>query len=127
MKYTADKARAAGLLNVTAVERDFMTDGTGLPDASVGYAMLFNILHVENPLVLLHEVCRILTPGGKAGIIHWRTDIATPRGPSMDIRPSADDCRSWAENAGLVFVRNETLCCCSWHWGLVMQKPDQVC
>ena len=53
------------------------------PDASVDHAMLFNILHVEEPVGLLCEAMRVLVPGGKAGIIHWRTDLETPRGPSM--------------------------------------------
>lgn len=120
---TARKAEAAGLPNVTAEVRDFVADGCGVPDGQAGYAMLFNILHIDNPVGLLRETCRALAPGGRAGIIHWRTDVETPRGPSMPIRPSAEQCRAWGELAGLEFVRYESLCCCSWHWGLVMQRP----
>lgn len=25
--------------------------------------------------------------------------------------------------AGFEFVGSEALCCCSWHWGLVMRRP----
>ena len=85
--------------------------------------MLFNILHIENPVRLLQEALRVLSPGGTVGIIHWRCDIPTPRGPSLDIRPTPEQCRSWGEAAGLEFVRYESLCCCSWHWGLVMKRP----
>lgn len=120
---TSRKALSAGLSNVTALVRDFVGAGTGMPDAEAGYAMLFNILHLENPVALLREANRILAPGGKVGIIHWRNDIETPRGPSMPIRPSAEQCRAWGEAAGLEFVRYESLCCCSWHWGLVMKCP----
>jgi hypothetical protein len=26
------------------------------------------------------------------------------------------------ESGPLEFVRSESLCCCSWHWGLVMRR-----
>ncbi|MBE7465424.1 MAG: class I SAM-dependent methyltransferase [Planctomycetes bacterium] len=120
---TARKAEEAGLPNVTTKLRDFVADGCGVPEGYAEYAMLFNILHIENPVGLLKEAYRVLAPGGKAGIIHWRSDIKTPRGPSPDIRPSAEQCRVWGEQAGLNFDRYESLCCCSWHWGLVMSRP----
>ena len=71
---TKQKAEAAGLENVRTYVRDFVADGTGLPDASVQYVMLFNILHAERPEVLLREAYRVLAPGGKLGIIHWNYD-----------------------------------------------------
>ncbi|MCE9568191.1 MAG: class I SAM-dependent methyltransferase [Planctomycetes bacterium] len=119
----ASNAVDAGLRNVVAESRDILADGCGRPDGSLDYAMLFNILHVENPISLLREAHRVLKPNGMVGIIHWRRDIPTPRGPSPDIRPTAEECRSWGEAAGLQFVRYESLCCCSWHWGLLMRRP----
>jgi SAM-dependent methyltransferase len=122
---TARRAEAAGLANVTALVRDFVADGCGLPDGQAGYVMLFNILHIENPVGLLREAYRTLVPGGRVGVIHWRDDLETPRGPSLSIRPSAAQCRSWGEAAGLEFVRYESLRCCSWHWGLVLRRPAE--
>lgn len=119
---TVHKAEAAGLSNVVGVTRDFVLEGCGVPDGQAGYAMLFNILHIENPVGLLREAYRALAGGGKAGIIHWRSNLPTPRGPSLPIRPTAEQCREWAEEAGFEFIRCETLCC-SWHWGLVMRRP----
>lgn len=119
---TARKSAEAGLANVVVEERDVLLHGSGRPEESAAYAMLFNILHVEDPVELLREAHRILKPGGSIGIIHWRTDIPTPRGPSPVIRPQAAQCRSWAETVGFQYVRDELLCCCSWHWGLVMRK-----
>jgi ubiquinone/menaquinone biosynthesis C-methylase UbiE len=120
---TARNATDAGLENVVAVERDFVAAGCGQPDGSAAYTMLFNILHIENPVGLLREARRVLAPGGTAGVIHWRTDIPTPRGPSLDIRPKPETCRAWGEEAGLEFVRYESLCCCSWHWGMILNRP----
>ena len=64
------KASEAGLRNIHAVCRDFIMEGSGLPDNSCEYVMLFNILHAEYPLKILAEAKRILTLGGRAGIIH---------------------------------------------------------
>jgi ubiquinone/menaquinone biosynthesis C-methylase UbiE len=120
---TLRKAEEAGLSNVVGVVRDFVADGSGLPDRQAGRAMLFNILHFENPLRLLGEAYRVLAPSGEVAMIHWRSDIPTPRGPSLPIRPTAEQCRTWGEQVGFEFVRYEPLSCCSWHWGLVMRRP----
>ena len=80
---TRRHAEEAGLANVVVEERDFLADGCGRADGSVGYAVLFNILHVEEPVALLREAYRALVPGGRLGAIHWKHDPATPRGPSL--------------------------------------------
>lgn len=120
---TKAKVEAAGLSNVTVERRDFVSEGCGLKDSSVDHAMLFNILHIEDPVGLLSEAFRVLVPGGKVSIIHWRSDLETPRGPSLMIRPRPEQCRDWGEQAGFRFVRGETLLCCSYHYGLVIVRP----
>lgn len=55
---TAELVARSGVLNVRVEQRDFLADGCGRPDASAGYAMHFNILHVEDPVALLREVYR---------------------------------------------------------------------
>jgi len=99
------------LANVVGEERDFLADGCGRPDCTVGYAMLFNILHHEEPMALLREAYRALAPGGGLGAIHWKHDPATPRDSSPPIRPQLEESRRWAEQAGFTFVRGEDLCC----------------
>ena len=121
---TSEKARAAGLSNVIVEQRDFVRDGCGWADADADHAMLFNILHIEDPVGLLREARRALIPGGKVSVIHWRKDVETPRGPSLAIRPNPEQCREWGEQAGLRFVRYQPLTCCSYHYGLVLERPS---
>jgi predicted methyltransferase len=92
---------------VKAIERDFVAEGTGLPDASTDYAMLFNILHAEDPVGLLREAWRVLRPGGKVAVIHWVYDAATPRGPDLSMRPRPAQCRTWVQHAGFELVLPE--------------------
>lgn len=112
----------AQLSNVKASVRDFMTQGSGLPEESVDYVMLFNILHLENPDVLLSEAKRILKNNGELGIIHWNYDSSTPRGPSMSIRPRPEDCIRWAEVAGFSEPRQYDLK--PYHYGILIVKKE---
>jgi len=120
---TRREAIKRGLNNVKTIQRDFMEEGSGLEDESVDYAMLFNILHLENPVALLREANRILTIGGRIGIIHWNHDSKTPRGPSLDIRPKPEDCIQWAREAG--FSKPQRYDLKPYHYGIVLKKGNQ--
>ena len=109
------------LSNVIIQKTDFVGEGTLLHDNSVDYAMLFNILHTENPIELLNEAYRILKPGGKAGIIHWIYSSATPRGPSMKIRPKPEQCIEWMQSAGFK-ISGEIISLPPYHYGMVGVK-----
>lgn len=122
IQITQEKAGASGLTNIVCLQRDFMREGTGRPECSVDYAMLFNILHAEQPDALLREAWRILTPGGKLAIIHWNHDASTPRGPSMEIRPKPEQCRGWAEAIGFVTQKKEPIDLPPYHYGLAFEK-----
>lgn len=119
---TRRKAEEAGLTNVRVERRDFVADGTGLPDAGVDYVMLFNILHCEQPEVLLREAWRVISPNGRLGILHWNYDPNTPRGPSMDIRPRPEQCRGWAEAVGFELAVSDKIKLPPHHYGWVMRK-----
>ena len=95
------KAQALDLKNLMLIQRDFLTEGTGLDAGSVDFVMLFNILHTAQPIKLLAEAYRILRVGGQAGIIHWNYDPNTPRGPVMSLRPRPEQCFNWLKQAGL--------------------------
>jgi len=95
------RAKSLKLTNIEYIVRDFVSDGSGLPDGVADYAMLFNILHTDEPVELLCEALRNVRPAGRIGVIHWNYDPETPRGPPMEIRPRPRDCERWAEAAGL--------------------------
>jgi ubiquinone/menaquinone biosynthesis C-methylase UbiE len=119
----SQKAKEAGCRNVHACVRDFVECGTGLHDSSVDHAMLYNILHVEDPNILLREAYRILKPGASVSAIHWRSDRDTPRGPSLDIRPKPEQCARWMERAGFIEVAHVDLPCCPYHYALTGVRP----
>lgn len=107
--------------NIELHQKDFIVESSGLEDNSIDYVMLFNILHQHNPHQILNEVHRILKEGYKAGIIHWRSDIPTPRGPQLDIRPTQDQCIQWAVESG--FAISKELMLEPYHFGIIISKP----
>jgi SAM-dependent methyltransferase len=124
VEYVRKKAAASQLFNIRAELRDFVGNGTGLADGSQRYAMIFNLLHLEHPVQLLREALRTLEPGGTLAVIHWRSDIATPRGPSLSIRPKPAQCAAWMEEAGFAAPTHVDLQrSCPYHFGLVARRP----
>ncbi len=120
IRITNEAAKKTGLNNVQTVLCDFIAEGSGLPDGSVDYVMLFNILHLEKPMTIINEAKRILKVGSKLGIIHWNYDPKTPRGPLMDIRPKPEQCIRWAEDAGFSNPAQYDLK--PYHYGIVLTK-----
>lgn len=117
------KCKRLAVSNVHVAVRDFVLQGTGLPDASVAHVMIYNLLHIEHPVELLKEAFRILKPGGSVSVIHWRRDIPTPRGPSMDIRPSPEQCAQWSRQAGFHETKTEDITAAvPYHYGLIFYK-----
>jgi ubiquinone/menaquinone biosynthesis C-methylase UbiE len=65
-----------------------MSEGCGRPDASMSYVMLFNIMHIEDPVSLLREAFKVVRVGGIVGVIHWRHDIEPPGGAARNPAPT---------------------------------------
>ena len=118
---TREKAQRHNIPNIRFYQRDFVSDGTGLPDASMNYVMLYNILHAEEPKRLLSEAFRILRRCGILGIMHWNYDPKTPRGPPMAIRPKPEQCARWAEEASFLIVER-LVNLPPYHYGIIADK-----
>ena len=117
------KAEAQALLNVRAEIRDFVSQGSGLDSGTQSHAMIFNLLHLEQPLALLREARRTLHDGGTVAVMHWRSDILTPRGPSLDIRPRPEQCQAWLCAAGFSDIRQINVkASCPYHYALLATR-----
>ena len=96
-----------------------ITKALGKYDGKIDYITLFNILHCEQPLDLLRNVNDIVNSNGKIGVIHWKYEN-TPRGPSMEIRPTPETIIGWATKTGLSLEKYVELP--PYHFGLVFIK-----
>ncbi len=115
-------ARRAGVRNIVFSCRDVTEEGTELHSGIAGMVLLFNILHFSQRRIMLEEASRILKPGGVAAIIHWRKDIPTPRGPSVDTRPDEQMILDSIE--GLDFDGNSRILE-PYHWGIQLIKSNK--
>ena len=110
-----------GIENIILMQKDIINDTTGLTINSIDYVMLLNILHHNRPDEIFEETYRILKPGGNAGIIHWRSDIQTPRGPDLTIRPTPDDLLNWLNDEYFKVFRKPFILE-PYHFGLIITK-----
>ena len=116
------KCLETGIQNAKVTLRDFVATGTGLADNSMDAALLFNILHHEEPIALLKEAYRVLKPNGRAAVMHWNYDPTTPRGPAMDIRPKPEQCIEWGQTAGFRFNIKDRFDLPPYHYGILLSK-----
>jgi ubiquinone/menaquinone biosynthesis C-methylase UbiE len=115
------KIQKEQIKNVVLEKRDILSQTCGQPENSIDYVMLFNILHHESPLEFINEAYRILKPTGKIGIIHWRSDISTPRGPDLNIRPKPEQITSWFDKQKFM-IEKQPFIIEPYHFGIVVQK-----
>lgn len=107
-------------MNVTV--RGVLTDGFGAAPGSCDAALLFNILHCEEPVAVLRAAYDVLRPGGLVSVIHWHSDIATPRGPSAAIRPSPEQIQAWAAIIDGLAATESPFILLPWHYDVSLRK-----
>ena len=115
---TAAKARQAGHHHVHCRVADVTAESLGVEPASAAVVLLFNLLHCEDPLALLTSAQVALRPGGRLAAIHWRSDVPTPRGPDLAIRPRPEVLRSLLVRTGFA-IALEPVVLPPYHFGLV--------
>ena len=115
------RADAEQLANIDVRVRDVTVEGLGLGKLKCDACLLFNILHAESPIDLLRKARDVLRPAGSIAVIHWRSDIATPRGPPLGIRPTAPMILQWAAEAGGLHLCDGPFLLPPWHYGLKLQ------
>lgn len=108
-------------LPIVAEVHDVMRDGFGV---RVDAVLLFNILHCEEPVRLLEHAADAVKPGGEVLVIHWRHDLATPRGPSFNIRPKPEQIVDWAQVTGRLQPIGGVIELPPWHYGLRLLAPE---
>ncbi|OGF53105.1 MAG: hypothetical protein A2Z21_05765 [Candidatus Fraserbacteria bacterium RBG_16_55_9] len=118
------RAAEQSLTNIILLQRDLILEGSGLSPESVEGVLLAHLLHGEEAenVRLLREAHRILRVGGQVAIIHWRSDVPTPRGPTLSFRPSREQCAEWSIQAEFIKGSEEKYQLGMHHWGLVMRK-----
>lgn len=95
--------------------RDVVELGFGV---QVDVVLLFNILHCEAPLSLLAHAAKA---ANRVLVTHWQS-IATPRGPSLDIRPTPEQIENWAKQVG--FELQSCFSLPPWHFGMELVHRD---
>ncbi len=119
---TQARAKLAGIQNLRLAVRDVITDGCGLPKKSMDAVFLFNILHADDPVKMLRSAGELARTGGRVFAIHWRSDVPTPRGPALAIRPRAEQIASWGGAVGLQAEPSQLLP--PWHFGITLHQKS---
>jgi len=121
---TAAKERQSGLHHVQCRLADVTAGSLGVDPGSADVVLLFNLLHCEAPLDLLSASRTALRGGGRVAIIHWRSDVPTPRGPDLSIRPRPEAVVGWLRDAGFAIERGPMLLP-PYHVGVVGRLADR--
>lgn len=124
LRLTVDRARAEGRSNVVPVESDLLAHSPSLASASVDGVLIAHLLHGEDAenVALLAEAHRLLRPHGRLGVIHWRRDVETPRGPPLAIRPDLAQISAWAKEAGFAADGIDARVLGEHHWGVLGRR-----
>lgn len=100
------RVQREGLRNVKTVLG--VADDPRLPEGTIDAVLIVGVYHeMENPVALLRNVARSLSPKGRVGIVDFTKEGGGP-GPPMDERVDPEHIARDAEAAGLRLLKRET-------------------
>ncbi len=102
---------------------DFFDNGLRESLGPFDVCLLMNILHHAKPGELISMARRMLLPGGRIGMCHWRDDIETPRGPPQAMRIGLSQARALFESSGTCVVNAANSVQSPYHYFVVATDP----
>ncbi len=99
-----NKARQHGVTVHTMRANVENTPGSAIPDKSVDWVLVANILHQSDPYKILTEAKRIVAANGHVAVVEWNTS-ATPFGPPVEKRRHDNEMKEIAESLGLTQIK----------------------
>ncbi len=117
---TQSSARQAGLKNIYVVKGDvdkpMVELEEGMADAVIAASIIHQVYSKES---LIKNIYRLLKTGGKALAVDWKKE-ATPLGPPLDTRVSAQELEQLMTKAG--FKKEKEIDADSFHYGILFTK-----
>jgi ubiquinone/menaquinone biosynthesis C-methylase UbiE len=121
LEAVGNRARQEGLTNIQTIWSNLEIIGaTKIPEGSLDLSMLHNMLfQSDKDDLVVKETYRLTKAGGKVLMIDW-LKIEAPFGPPMADRPSPEDLKRYAKDAGLSLI--EEFSAGPYHFGLLFTK-----
>lgn len=126
LQRTRNRLSDLGLENASVHQGDFVSDELPTELGDYDVAVLFHIMHMQDPIGLLRRIVPRVRPGGRLAFFHWRPDQETPRGPDIRIRPTLADYHGWASALNLGPPLEIPLRNCPHHYAVEITTPSNV-
>ena len=111
------KARSLHLGNIYAMVAD-ISSFRNVKVPPCDFALFANVIHgSRNKVRLLRGARQFLKPRGRIVVINWKVDAGTPRGPSMNLRPTEEETLDLLRKAG--YKRAKVLDVPAFHYAVI--------
>ena len=114
------KAQAMHLRNINTMVVDISSlRNVRLPKCD--FALFANVIHgTRNKVRLLRGARRFLKPKGRIVVMNWKVDESTPRGPSMNLRPTEKETLDYLRRAG--YKRGKVIDVPPYHYAVLAHR-----